>query len=93
MKQEDPYGGSTDENTDAEAEEDHPIPELPGRSPCPPVSFVCSYHRNMSFLTRPTLQTLTESNWMAFCLSGTQHTNVEVCIVVFFGVFLFSPFF
>uniref|UniRef100_A0A3P9MHN5 DNA repair protein XRCC1 n=1 Tax=Oryzias latipes TaxID=8090 RepID=A0A3P9MHN5_ORYLA len=26
---EDPYGGSTDENTDAEAEEDHPIPELP----------------------------------------------------------------
>ncbi|XP_034730584.1 DNA repair protein XRCC1 isoform X1 [Etheostoma cragini] len=29
MKQEDPYGGSTDENTDAEAEEDHPIPELP----------------------------------------------------------------
>ncbi|XP_042346692.1 DNA repair protein XRCC1 [Plectropomus leopardus] len=27
--QEDPYGGSTDENTDAEAEEDHPIPELP----------------------------------------------------------------
>uniref|UniRef100_A0AAQ4PIY9 DNA repair protein XRCC1 n=1 Tax=Gasterosteus aculeatus aculeatus TaxID=481459 RepID=A0AAQ4PIY9_GASAC len=28
-KQEDPYGGSTDENTDAEAEEDHPIPELP----------------------------------------------------------------
>lgn len=32
MKQEDPYGGSTDENTDAEAEEDHPIPELPGMS-------------------------------------------------------------
>ncbi|KAF1388273.1 hypothetical protein PFLUV_G00088480 [Perca fluviatilis] len=29
VKQEDPYGGSTDENTDAEAEEDHPIPELP----------------------------------------------------------------
>lgn len=29
-KEEDPYGGSTDENTDAEAEEDHPIPELPG---------------------------------------------------------------
>uniref|UniRef100_A0A7N8XV86 DNA repair protein XRCC1 n=1 Tax=Mastacembelus armatus TaxID=205130 RepID=A0A7N8XV86_9TELE len=28
-KEEDPYGGSTDENTDAEAEEDHPIPELP----------------------------------------------------------------
>ncbi|XP_028985824.1 DNA repair protein XRCC1 [Betta splendens] len=26
---EDPYGGSTDENTDAEAEEEHPIPELP----------------------------------------------------------------
>ncbi|KAG9328983.1 hypothetical protein JZ751_008521 [Albula glossodonta] len=26
---EDPYGGSTDENTDAEAEEDKPIPELP----------------------------------------------------------------
>lgn len=35
-KQEDPYGGSTDENTDAEAEEDHPIPELPG--PPPPLS-------------------------------------------------------
>ncbi|XP_054477682.1 DNA repair protein XRCC1 isoform X2 [Anoplopoma fimbria] len=29
VKQEDPYGGSTDENTDVEAEEDHPIPELP----------------------------------------------------------------
>ncbi|XP_041844640.1 DNA repair protein XRCC1 isoform X2 [Melanotaenia boesemani] len=29
MKEEDLYGGSTDENTDAEAEEDHPIPELP----------------------------------------------------------------
>lgn len=32
VNQEDPYGGSTDENTDAEAEEDHPIPELPGTS-------------------------------------------------------------
>lgn len=31
MKEEDPYGGSTDENTDAEAEEDYPIPDLPGR--------------------------------------------------------------
>ncbi|KAL7392867.1 hypothetical protein ABVT39_002896 [Epinephelus coioides] len=29
VNQEDLYGGSTDENTDAEAEEDHPIPELP----------------------------------------------------------------
>uniref|UniRef100_A0A1A7YJP5 DNA repair protein XRCC1 n=1 Tax=Iconisemion striatum TaxID=60296 RepID=A0A1A7YJP5_9TELE len=29
IKEEDPYGGSTDENTDAEAEVDHPIPELP----------------------------------------------------------------
>uniref|UniRef100_A0A673A479 DNA repair protein XRCC1 n=1 Tax=Sphaeramia orbicularis TaxID=375764 RepID=A0A673A479_9TELE len=28
-EEEDPYGGSTDENTDAEAEVDHPIPELP----------------------------------------------------------------
>lgn len=28
-EEEDPYGGSTDENTDAEAEQDHPIPELP----------------------------------------------------------------
>lgn len=34
VKEEDPYGGSTDENTDAEAEEDHPIPELPGMSLC-----------------------------------------------------------
>lgn len=32
VKEEDPYGGSTDENTDAEAEEDYPIPELPGTS-------------------------------------------------------------
>lgn len=31
VKEEDPYGGSTDENTDAEAEEDYPIPDLPGR--------------------------------------------------------------
>ncbi|XP_056331651.1 DNA repair protein XRCC1 isoform X2 [Danio aesculapii] len=29
VKNEDPYGGSTDENTDAEEEEDKPIPELP----------------------------------------------------------------
>nr|XP_057940042.1 DNA repair protein XRCC1 [Doryrhamphus excisus] len=28
-KEDDPYGGSTDENTDAEEEQDHPIPELP----------------------------------------------------------------
>ncbi|KAL6462452.1 hypothetical protein MHYP_G00288740 [Metynnis hypsauchen] len=28
-KESDPYGGSTDENTDAEKEEDKPIPELP----------------------------------------------------------------
>ena len=28
--EEDPYGGSTDENTDAEEEVDKPIPELPG---------------------------------------------------------------
>lgn len=30
VKDEDPYAGSTDENTDAEEEEDKPIPELPG---------------------------------------------------------------
>ena len=30
VKDEDLYGGSTDENTDAEAEENKPIPELPG---------------------------------------------------------------
>lgn len=30
VKDEDPYGGSTDENTDAEDEQDHPVPELPG---------------------------------------------------------------
>uniref|UniRef100_A0A8C5FR91 X-ray repair complementing defective repair in Chinese hamster cells 1 n=1 Tax=Gadus morhua TaxID=8049 RepID=A0A8C5FR91_GADMO len=29
IKTEDPYGGSTDENTDAEEEQDLPIPELP----------------------------------------------------------------
>uniref|UniRef100_A0A674CYA8 DNA repair protein XRCC1 n=1 Tax=Salmo trutta TaxID=8032 RepID=A0A674CYA8_SALTR len=29
VEEEDPFGGSTDENTDAEAEEDEPIPELP----------------------------------------------------------------
>uniref|UniRef100_A0A4W5NTC3 DNA repair protein XRCC1 n=1 Tax=Hucho hucho TaxID=62062 RepID=A0A4W5NTC3_9TELE len=29
VEEEDPFGGSTDENTDAEAEEDKPIPELP----------------------------------------------------------------
>ncbi|KAL0984788.1 hypothetical protein UPYG_G00146890 [Umbra pygmaea] len=29
FKEEDPFGASTDENTDAEAEEDKPIPELP----------------------------------------------------------------
>lgn len=45
VKEEDPYGGSTDENTDAEAEQDHPIPDLPGRpvlicaSFCPLVAF------------------------------------------------------
>lgn len=30
VKEEDPYGGSTDENTDAEAEQEHLIPDLPG---------------------------------------------------------------
>ncbi|XP_061633115.1 DNA repair protein XRCC1 isoform X1 [Phyllopteryx taeniolatus] len=29
QQEEDPYGGSTDENTDAEQEQDHPIPALP----------------------------------------------------------------
>ncbi|XP_070997858.1 DNA repair protein XRCC1-like [Oncorhynchus clarkii lewisi] len=29
VEEEDPFGGSTDENTDAEADEDEPIPELP----------------------------------------------------------------
>lgn len=29
QEEDDPYGGSTDENTDAEAEQDYPIPELP----------------------------------------------------------------
>ena len=33
VKDEDLYGGSTDENTDAEAEEDKPIPDLPGVCP------------------------------------------------------------
>lgn len=33
VKDEDLYGGSTDENTDAEEEEDKPIPELPGLTP------------------------------------------------------------
>lgn len=32
VKDEDPYGGSTDENTDAEDEQDHPVPELPGEA-------------------------------------------------------------
>lgn len=32
VKDEDPFGGSTDENTDAEEEEDKPIPELPGHT-------------------------------------------------------------
>lgn len=31
VKEEDPYGGSTDENTDTEADENYPIPELPGK--------------------------------------------------------------
>uniref|UniRef100_A0A3P8VY83 DNA repair protein XRCC1 n=1 Tax=Cynoglossus semilaevis TaxID=244447 RepID=A0A3P8VY83_CYNSE len=30
-KKQDPYEGSTDENTDVETEGDHPIPELPGK--------------------------------------------------------------
>ncbi|KAG9259591.1 DNA repair protein XRCC1 [Astyanax mexicanus] len=34
-RESDPYGGSTDENTDAEEEEDKPIPPLPGQSFCP----------------------------------------------------------
>lgn len=39
VEEEDPYGGSTDENTDAENEEDHPIPELPSTSALFYVSF------------------------------------------------------
>lgn len=30
VKDEDPYECSTDENTDAEADPEHPVPELPG---------------------------------------------------------------
>lgn len=41
--EEDPYGGSTDENTDAEAEQDHPIPELPGMSVISKSSFTPMY--------------------------------------------------
>lgn len=43
VKDEDPYGGSTDENTDAEDEQDHPVPDLPGEPAlisavsCPPL--------------------------------------------------------
>lgn len=39
VKNEDPYGGSTDENTDAEEEEDKHIPELPGLTP--PAALLC----------------------------------------------------
>ena len=76
VKEEDPYGGSTDENTDAEAEQDHPIPELPSMS-LPVLIFVfvslispCSGHRNTSLLLR-----LTENNW-------TAHTNVKLCTTI-----------
>lgn len=42
VKDEDPYGGSTDENTDAEAEEDHPIPELPGMHQLVPIQLLAA---------------------------------------------------
>lgn len=42
VKDEDPYGGSTDENTDAEAEEDHPIPELPGMHRLVPIQLLAA---------------------------------------------------
>lgn len=56
LKEEDPYGGSTDENTDAEAEQDHPIPDLPGRtvliaaSSCPHVSVQILMQECLSFV-------------------------------------------
>lgn len=42
VKDEDPYGGSTDENTDAEAEEDHPVPELPGMHQLVPIQLLAA---------------------------------------------------
>lgn len=82
-KEEDPYGGSTDENTDAEAEEDHPIPELPGTSVslflsvCPPISSFCSCHRhrNRSLPSMSDIAHTAKSNWIVFCLSGMPHTH------------------
>lgn len=90
VKEEDPYGGSTDENTDAEAEQDHPIPELPGTSlfvlisVSAPVSYLLLFPRRepISSLPRQTSQTPTQSNWK-------RHTQASKCapvFSVFFGV-------
>lgn len=49
-EEEDPYGGSTDENTDAEAEEDHPIPELPGIAVCSQRLFISHQQKQMASL-------------------------------------------
>lgn len=57
VKDEDPYGGSTDENTDAEAEQDHPIPELPGMS-----VLISASSRLLSVLIRRPRSLLTGSN-------------------------------
>lgn len=43
VKDEDPYGGSTDENTDAEDEQDHPVPELPGEPALIPAAVLSCY--------------------------------------------------
>lgn len=78
VNEEDPYGGSTDENTDAEAEEDHPIPELPGMPLFVLIATFClsvfvPITGTHVLLCCWTLQTVTESNWMPVCLSAMPH--------------------
>lgn len=97
VKEEDPYGGSTDENTDAEAEQDHPIPELPGMSLFALTSVSSRLFYQFLVLSQgrmpclpPLLQTL---NWTDFCLHD-RHTPTSKCVLftsVFFSALLLSP--
>ena len=89
VKEEDPYGGSTDENTDAEAEEDHPIPELPGTSVYS-YQFLPVLSKELMFL-RQTLQLLTPNTLKCiplFVPSPFVKNHLVLCIVQTFSVVL-----
>lgn len=83
-EEEDPYGGSTDENTDAEAEQDHLIPDLPG---IPVIAAFSSclvqihLQEELPFLNSHTLQRLRVMNKYLFSMLHFIQKPSSLCIL------------